>query len=156
MRSKLIILIMSSLSLVSCSFLDFDETNALKTKEDMYKYFNSTENMLTHVYSFMPQGFNFNSNAPMAMRDSGSDDAEFGAVGDEIQSFNNGNWSPIRTVDDSWNLYRGIRAANSFLVEIDEVDFSRYKHDGNYKNWMKKLEYFPYEARVLRAYYFLN
>ena len=156
MRSKLIILIMSSLSLVSCSFLDFDETNALKTKEDMYKYFNSTENMLTHVYSFMPQGFNFNSNAAMAMRDSGSDDAEFGAVGDEIQNFNNGNWSPIRTVDDSWNLYRAIRAANSFLVEIEEVDFSRYQHDGNYKNWMKKLENFPYEARVLRAYYFFE
>lgn len=156
MRSKLIILIISSLSLVSCSFLDFDETSGLKTKEDMYKYFNSTESMLTHVYSFMPQGFNFNSNSAMAMRDCGSDDAEFGAVGAEIQNFNNGSWSSIKTIDDSWGLYRGIRAANSFLVEIEEVDFSRYKHDGRYKNWMEKLEYFPYEARVLRAYYFFE
>lgn len=156
MRSKLIILILSSITLVSCNFLDFDETSGLKTKEDMYKYFNTTENMLTHIYSFIPQGYNFNGGAAMAMRDSGSDDAEFGATGDVIQNFNNGNWSSIRTVDDSWNLYAGIRAANNFIVEIDLVDFSRYENDGNYKNWLAKLKYFPFEARVLRAHYFFE
>lgn len=147
---------MLSLSFVSCNFLDFDETNGMKTKEDMYKYFNTTESMLTHVYSYIPQGFNFNTNTAMAMRDNGSDDAEFGANGDIIQNFNNGNWSSINTVDDSWELYSGIRAANNFIVEIDQVDFSRYQHDGNYKNWMAKLKYFPYEARVLRAFYFFE
>ena len=80
---------MLSLSFVSCNFLDFDETNEMKTKEDMYKYFSTTESMLTHVYSYMPQGFNFNSNNAMAMRDCGSDDAEFGATGDLIHNFNN-------------------------------------------------------------------
>ena len=40
MRTKYIILtVLSSLSLASCNYLDFDETNGLKTKEDMYKYF---------------------------------------------------------------------------------------------------------------------
>src|SRR5690606_1642949 len=69
---------------------------------------------------------------------------------------NNGNWSSIRTYDSAWELYRGIRAANNFIDEIAQVDFSRYQHDGRYQNWMKKLQYFPYEARVLRAYYFFE
>ena len=90
------------------------------------------------------------------MRDCASDDGEFGAYAANIQNANNGNWSPIKTYDDAWTLYRGIRAANSFLTEIAQVDFSRYEHDGQYQNWMKQLKYFPYEARVLRAHYFFE
>lgn len=149
-------------ALTSCNYLDYDETSGLKTKEDMYRYFDTTESMLTHVYSFMPQGYSyfattgsFNNNH-LAMRDVASDDGEFGAEAANIQNVNNGNWSSIKTFDDSWNLYEGIRAANSFIKEVAEVDFSRYKHDGNYNNWMKKLQYFEYEARVLRAYYFFE
>lgn len=138
---------------VSCNFLDFDETNGLKTKEDMYKYFNTTESMLTHVYSYMPQDLGTLSNA---MRDCGCDDAEFGLVSSPVQAFNNGSWSSVNTIDDAWTLYEGIRAANSFLVEIENVDFSRYQYEGSYQNWMKKLKYFPYEARVLRAHFFFE
>lgn len=148
-----IMTIISSITFVSCNYLDYDETNGLKTKEDMYKYFGSTENMLNHVYSYMPQDFGTINNA---MRDCASDDAEFGASGATVQIFNNGNWSPIKTTDNAWVLYYGIRAANSFIDEIAKVDFSRYEHDGSYKNWMKKLKYFPYEARVLRAHYFFE
>ena len=164
MRTKLyhITSILILMILASCSYLDFDETSGLKTKEDMYKYFDTTESMLTHIYSFMPQGYayfaktgNFTANQ-LAMRDCASDDGEFGAEAANIQNVNNGNWSSIKTFDDSWYLYEGIRAANNFIQEIVEVDFSRYVHDGNYKNWMKKLQYFEYEARVLRAYYFFE
>src|SRR5690554_3346208 len=107
-------------ALTSCNYLDYDETSGLKTKEDMYRYFDTTESMLTHVYSFMPQGYyyfattgSFNNNH-LAMRDVASDDGEFGAEAANIQNVNNGNWSSIKTFDDSWNLYEGIRAANSF------------------------------------------
>lgn len=145
-----------------CNYLEFDETNGLRTKEDMYKYFNTTESMLTHVYSFMPQGYAFFAATgnftvdQLAMRDVASDDGEFGAKAANIQNVNNGNWSHLHTFDDAWYLYEGIRAANNFIEQIAKVDFSRYKHDANYNNWMKKLRYFPYEARVLRAYYFFE
>lgn len=157
MKNMNIIRIMSaallSMALVSCSFLDFDETNGLKTKEDMYQYFNSTEQMLTHVYSYMPKDLGTISGA---MRDCATDDAEYGNSGAAVQYFNNGSWSAVNTVDDAWSLYYGIRAANSFIAEVAEVDLSRYEHDGQYANWMKKLAYFPYEARVLRAHYFFE
>lgn len=148
-----IMLFLYSLAFTSCSYLDFDETGGLKDKEDMYKYFATTEQMLTHIYSFMPQDFGIIGNA---MRDCASDDAEFGSTDGDVQIFNNGNWSAIKTTDTAWNLYNGIRAANSFIEEIANVDFSRYEHNGNYQNQMKKLKYFPYEAKVLRAYYFFE
>ena len=147
------IIALSSVALASCDFLDFDETNGLKTKEDMYKYFGTTESMLTHVYSYMPQDF---GTIGGAMRDCASDDAEFGNTAGLVQNFNNGSWSPIKVADDAWGLYSGIRAANSFLVEIENVDFSRFQYDGQYQNWMKKLKFFPFEARVLRAHYFFE
>ena len=53
MRTKYILLtILSSLVFASCNYLDFDETNNLKTKEDMYKYFGTSKSMLTHVLIF--------------------------------------------------------------------------------------------------------
>ena len=63
MRTKYILLtILSSLVFASCNYLDFDETNNLKTKEDMYKYFGTSKSMLTHVYSYMPQGYQLRRN----------------------------------------------------------------------------------------------
>lgn len=154
MRFKYVITgFLSFLILGSCNYLDFDETNGLKTKEDMYKYFNTTKGMLSYVYSFIPQDFGAIGSA---MRDCASDDAEFGATGATIQIFNNGNWSPIKTTDTAWNLYSGVRAANNFIKDIAEVDFSRYEYDKNYENDMRQLKYFPYEAKVLRAYYFFE
>lgn len=89
MRTKYILLsIFSSLVFASCNYLDFDETNNLKTKEDIYKYFNTSKSMLTNVYSYMPQNVSFGINNPagnqLAMRDCASDDGEFGAVAADI------------------------------------------------------------------------
>ena len=148
---NIISVLMLSAMTVSCSFLDFDETQGMKSKEDMYKYYNSIEQMLNNVYSYMP-----NNLTTTTMRDCGSDDAEQGNAASSYQYFNNGTWSAVNTVDDSWNLYKGIRAANSFIDEVMKVDLSRYEHSGSYDNWMKKLAFFPYEARLLRANYFFE
>lgn len=146
-----IVMMMLPVLVLSCDFLDFDETAGLKTKEDMYKYYNNVEQMLTNVYSYMP-----NNLTSETMRDCGCDDAEYGKTSSAYQYFNNGSWSAVNTVDDAWSLYYGIRAANSFIAEIQNVDLSRYEHNASYDNWMKKLAFFPYEARVLRANYFFE
>ena len=147
------ILILPLLLVQSCGFLDFDETSGLYEKEDIYRYFDRTKNMLTYVYSYMPSDFGSLSNA---MRDCGSDDAEYADPSNTVQRFNNGNWTAINTVDTQWSLYNGVRGANEFLENIDDVDFSMYESDPSYANWMEQLAYFPYEARVLRAYFFFE
>ena len=138
MRTKYILLtILSSLVFASCNYLDFDETNNLKTKEDMYKYFGTSKSMLTHVYSYMPQGYQLFATSGgiftedrYSMRDCASDDGEFGAYADNIQNTNNGNWSPIKTYDDSWTLYRGIRAANQSSFGL-LTSFCNTAYDGS-------------------------
>ncbi|WP_034040444.1 RagB/SusD family nutrient uptake outer membrane protein [Wocania ichthyoenteri] len=147
-RTLLVIVLLSS-----CSHLDFDETDGLKSEEDVYKYFNSTEQVLTNVYSFLPQDLGTISGA---MRDCATDDAEFAATGGAVQSFNNGSWSPLNSLDNQWDLYKGIRAANKFLVNIEDADFTRFEHNIDYNLIVKKLSFFPYEARLLRAFYFFE
>ena len=142
--------LIATVLLTGCHNLDFDETNGLNTRENIYRYFDDTKQMLTNVYSFMPQDFGA---VEEAMRSCASDDAEFGNAAAGIQDFNNGNWSAIRTHDTAWSLYKGIRAANEFIESVAKTDFSRFKYDQNYPNWEKQLRYFPYEARALRAFY---
>ena len=154
MKVKHIILALSSvITLISCSYLDYDETDGLDTRENVYYYFDRTKKMMTHIYTYMPQDFGTISGA---MRDCASDDAEYGSTGGSVQDMTNDNWSAIKTPDSSWELYEGIRAANEFLQSLKDADFSRYEYDINYNNWMKQLACFPYEARILRAYYFFE
>lgn len=142
------------LAVTSCNYLDFDETNGLQTKEDIYKYMDRTEFMVNHVYSFILQDF---GTIGGAMRDCATDDAEFANTGASVQDFNNGAWSALNTLDDQWdNLYAGIRAANNFMVDVENTDFSRYEYQNNYSEWMKRLSYHKDEARLLRAYFFFE
>lgn len=145
-------LLMTTL-IASCNYLDFDETSGLTTHDDIYRYFGNTQQMLTNVYSFMPQDFGAIGGA---MRDCATDDAEFGNTGALVQSFTNGKWSSIQTIDNMWRLYYGIRAANEFISSVADVDLSRYQYNTSYKNWIRQLACFPYEARVLRAFYFFE
>ena len=150
---KTISLLACAILITSCNFLDFDETSNRYEKDDIYAYFSKTKSMLTHVYSFMPQDFGAIGGA---MRDCGCDDAEYGNNAAVVQFYGTNTWSAIKTIDDSWGLYKGIRAANAFIVDIKDVDFSRYENHPKYKEWMEQLQYFPYEARLLRAFYFFE
>ena len=147
-----------SLSMLSCSFLNFDETNGLQTEENMYEIFNNVTGMLTNVYSSMPQyaGFTSATMDGLAMRDCASDDAEYGITNATVQNVNNGTWSATNTYDDSWTLYSGVRAANDFIAHINDVDLSRFSSLAGYENEMKRMQYYEYEARVLRAFYFFE
>lgn len=152
-RNKILILLCSVI-ICGCDYLDFDETNGLQTKEDVYKYFDRTTNMLNYLYTFIPQDLGTISNA---MRDCATDDAEFADTYAAVQDFNSGAWSALNSLDDMWNkFYTGIRAANGFIADIQNVDFSRFEYDKNYTDWMKKLPYYIYEARLLRACYFFE
>ena len=150
---KTISVILAAVSAVSCGYLEFDETNGLRDYDGVYSYFDETKQMLTHVYSYIPQDFGAIGGA---MRDCASDDAEFGDTGGSVQYMNNGSWSALNTVDDAWSLYYGIRAANEFMQSFAETDFSRFEKDPDYQNWLDQMQYFPYEARVLRVFFFFE
>ena len=148
---KIIYIAFTALLMAGCHFLDFDETSGIYTREDRYKTYDNIRSMLTNVYGYMPNKDIVDISS--AMRDCGSDDAEYGDPDASIQRFNNGNWSPTATVDTKWDLYNGIRAANEFLESMKTVDLSMYSHQAGFAEQMEHLNYYPYQARVLRAYY---
>ena len=164
MKKILYILSLVVLS-AGCHVLDFDETSADYTREDMITDYSNINRLLTNVYGYMP-GKDI-ADVSSALRDCGSDDAEYADPEASVQLFTNGNWSAISTVDTKWDLYGGIRAANDFLdlVWDDEAkdikenvkeNLSIFKYTSKYNQQMEHLACFPSEARVLRAYYFFE
>lgn len=138
-----------------CNFLDFDESSSDYSREDMYLTYSNIQKMLTNVYGYMPNKNIYDVSD--ALRDCGSDDAEFGDPDASVQRFTNGTWSALNTVDDKWStMYSGIRSANEFLESIKTVDLSMYQYDAKYQSWLEHLKYYPYQAKVLRAYYFFE
>ena len=148
---KIIYILSAVLLTASCNFLDFDETSGDYKREDMYKTYSNIQKMLTNIYGYMP--YKDIVDISDAMRDCGSDDAEFGDPDASVQRFNNGNWSAQSTVDTKWTFYNAIRSVNEFLESMKTVDISIYKQDSKYALWMEHLKYYPDQARVLRAYY---
>ena len=120
---KLIYIISAALLLAGCNFLDFDETSGLYDRDDMYTTYSNIQKMLTNIYGYMPNKEIVDVSD--AMRDCGSDDAEFGDPSASVQRYNNGNWSALQTVDTKWSLYNGIRSANDFLEMIKDADILR-------------------------------
>ena len=151
---KLVYILSAFILAASCSVLDFDESSSQYSRDDMYKTYSNIQKMLTNIYGYMPN--KDIADVSSALRDCGSDDAEYADPESSVQRFTNGNWSPIQTVDDKWSLYSGIRSANEFLESIETVDLTMYQYDTKYQRWLEHLAYYPYEARVLRAYYFFE
>ena len=138
-----------------CNFLDFDESSSDYSREDMYLTYSNIQKMLTNIYGYMPN--KDIADVGSALRDCGSDDAEYADPESSVQRFTNGNWSALNTVDDKWSsMYSGIRSANEFLESIETVDLSMYKYDNKYQRWLEHLAYYPYQAKVLRAYFFFE
>ena len=151
---KILCILSAALLAAACNYLDFDESSSQYSREDMYKTYSNIQKMLTNIYSYMPN--KDIADVGSALRDCGSDDAEYADLDASVQRFTNGNWSALQTVDTKWTLYYGIRAANEFLESVQTVDLSLYRYDSKYQQWLEHINYYPYEARVLRAYYFFE
>lgn len=140
-------------SLSGCDFIDCDESSDYK-KEDIFTSYNRTKQMATYVYSFLPNGF---CNIDGAMLDAATDDAVHVYKTSKIQRFVDGTWGANSVVDDVWShYYEGIRAANLYLKEAEGLTFEDWKFNDNYEAWMKSFEYYKYEVRFLRAYYYFE
>ena len=152
---KLFYILSVALLAIGCNFLDFDESSSDYSREDMYLTYSNIQKMLTNVYGYMPNKNIYDVSS--AMRDCGSDDAEYADPDASVQRFTNGTWSALNTVDDKWStMYSGIRSANEFLESIKTVDLSMYQYETKYQRWLEHLKYYPYQAKVLRAYYFFE
>lgn len=146
---KKIIIPLLALALTSCDFLEYSEYSGYE-KDDVYKSFNHVKESLTQVYSYLSGSY---GSIDGAMRAAASDEAVYVDKLCDVHSMNNGAWSASNTLDTRWELFNAIRSANMFLDEIRGQEFDEYKRNPDYQEMMAQVQYYPYEARFLRAYY---
>lgn len=71
--------------------------------------------VLYNAYFDVPDRYSIDGNG--ALLASGTDEAVNSNLNSSINTFNNGTWSPVRTVDDIYNsMYEGLRKVNLFLI----------------------------------------
>ena len=126
MKNKLLIFSILILCTSSCNYLEYDESDFLE-KDAVFSSFQYTRDFLTNIYSYVPAAFG--TIGGDALRSAACDEAVYVDKLSPVHSFNNGAWSAINTLDDRWNYFRGIRAVNMFLQEVEGQEFDELKHN---------------------------
>lgn len=155
MRNKIIISVFLAMFFLSCEkYLDYSEHSFYDDSEEIFSNFNRTRQFLANIYSTLPTDF---SSVGGAMRSAACDEAEYTIQSSNIQDFTNGQWSSIKTLENSWEkYYAGVRAANRFLQEIDGETYEEYQYNEDYEQEMERFSKFEYEARFLRAFFYFE
>ena len=146
------------LLLASCGDrMDYKEYNVYD-KDYIEQNFIRIGGFMTNLYNVVDYDFgNFSSGAMLA---SASDESEYSQVGNAIEDFYNGAWSPSNAKENlpsGWTkMYQGIATAKAFLDEFQDATFSELDLNADYQAQMHRYKNYQYEARFMRAYYYFN
>ena len=157
-QKNILIGVMAALALTACSDkMDYKEYN-IYDKDYISQNFIRMGGFMTTLYNTMDYDFgNFSSGAMLA---SASDESEYSQMGNAIEDFYNGAWSPSNAKEilpSGWTkMYQGIATANTFLEEFQNVKFDELANNTDYNAQMHRYENYQYEARFMRAYYYFN
>ena len=146
------------LTLASCSDrMEYKEYNVYD-KDYITQNFTRIGGFMTNLYNMVDYDFgNFSSGAMLA---SASDESEYSQMGNAIEDFYNGAWSPSNakeSLPSGWTkMYQGITTANVFLDEFQDATFEELMLNTDYSAQMHRYRNYQYEARFMRAYYYFN
>lgn len=119
-KYKLYLLVaLAGVYLAGCSkekFLQDGTTTADGSLTEAQEWANPdfARNFLNNVYSTLQMRFSLDNDG--ALLASGCDEAVNSNLNSSVNIFNNGSWSSVRTIDDTYaSMYTGIRKANMFL-----------------------------------------
>ena len=108
---------------------------------------------MTQLYRAVDYDFGNFSNGAMAA--CATDEAEYSHIGNAIEDFYNGGWTPSNAKGSNWTrMYTVIQAANHFLENFQELTFPDEVLDPQYTALMHQYNNYQYEARFLRAYFY--
>lgn len=156
--NKIVIGTTAMLTLASCSDrMEYKEYNVYD-KDYITQNFTRIGGFMTNLYNMVDYDFgNFSSGAMLA---SASDESEYSQMGNAIEDFYNGAWSPSNakeSLPSGWTkMYQGITTANVFLDEFQNATFEELMLNTDYSAQMHRYRNYQYEARFMRAYYYFN
>lgn len=147
---KVLVSIMAAFSLVSCNYLDFDESQGM-TEDEAYSYFDNITRMVSAVYRSVPCDW---GTVGGALRESATDNATYTWDSNPVYDMYTDAWSPINAVDDRWSeYYQVIYDANYLLENYSEDKLKRFEWSGDYADDIKKVREYIKEVQLLRAFY---
>lgn len=147
---KVLVSIMAAFSLVSCNYLDFDESQGM-TEDEAYSYFDNITRMVSAVYRSVPYDW---GTVGGALRESATDNATYTWDSNPVYDMYTDAWSPINAVDDRWSeYYQVIYDANYLLENYSEDKLKRFEWSGDYADDIKKVREYIKEVQLLRAFY---
>lgn len=136
------------LTLAACNDeMDYHEYTVYG-KDYVFTDFTRTNGFVTNIYSYLDADL-----PAVNSLCSASDESENAWSWAGIHDFYNGAWSPLNSYS-LWGYYSAIRAANYYLKESPNADFSELKFDKDYQAQMNRFNRYQYEVRLLRAYYY--
>ncbi len=153
MKHKIIIIFASALLASSCAKqMDYHEYN-IYDKDYITLNFSNVGGFMTDIYNTVPYDFgNFSGGA---MQSSATDESVYSRMGNAIEDFYNGGWSPSNAKSTIWSsMYKGIATCNDFLTQMQGLKFDDLVLNDDYKQQMYRYENYKYEARFMRAFFY--
>lgn len=150
--------LLTTIAMVSCNDrMEYKEYNVYD-KDYITQNFIRIGGFMTNLYNTVDYDFgNFSSGAMLA---SASDESEYSQIGNAIEDFYNGAWSPSNAKENlpsGWTkMYQGIATANAYLDEFQDATFDELVLNTDYNAQMHRYQNYQYEARFMRAYYYFN
>ena len=140
--------IVCTVALVGCTDkMDYHEyTNY--GKEYVFSDFGRTAAFVNNIYSYLDYDLLGTTSLASAF-----DEAEMALNYSNVLDYTNGNWTALNP-KSQWNYYTPIRAANYFLENGLNLEFSDLILNQDYEAQMKRYGRYQYEVRLLRAYYY--
>ena len=137
----------------SCSKqMNYKEYN-IYDKDYIAQTFSNVGGFLTDIYNTME--YDFGNYSSGAMLGSSTDESEFSILGNGINDFYNGGWSPTNPKSSTWTaMYKGIASCNTYLTEMTGLKFEELELNKDYIQQMYRYEHYPYEVRAMRAYFY--
>lgn len=117
-------------------------------KEYVFSDFGRTAGFVNNIYSYL------DADLPgLVSLASACDEAEMALTYSSVLDYTNGNWSALNP-KSQWGYYNAIREINYFLKEGTDLDFYDLRFQIDYQSQMNRYNRYPYEVRLLRAYYY--
>ena len=151
-KNKIFIGMVAALTLTACGDMDYHEYN-IYDKDYITKNFSNVGGFMTDIYNAVE--YDFGNYSGGAMQASATDESVYSKLGNGIEDFYNGAWSPSNAKGEVWTrMYAGIKTCNHVINELQGLDFDELKLNADYGAQMHRYENYKYECRFMRAYFY--
>ena len=153
-KSKIFVGCMAGvMALTACSDrMDYHEY-VVRDRDEIIQTFDRVGGFMTDIYNHFD--YDFGQYYSGALLGSASDESQYSLIGNEIEDFYNGAWSPTNAKGTVWSdMYEGIAVCNVLIDDFQDLTFSDLELNSDYRQQLYRYNNYQWEARFARAYFY--